>query len=69
MIGAGTGLFIGIALVYTMEKYGILVASSCLASLLIIGGIIFIKLDKKNTQIHENQLNNRAGRQRNDCQD
>lgn len=47
MIGAGTGLFIGIALVYTMEKYGILVASSCLASLLIIGGIILIKLDKK----------------------
>lgn len=51
MIGAGTGLFIGIALVYTMEKYGILVASSCLASLLIIGGIIFIKLDKKHIDL------------------
>lgn len=49
MIGTGTGVFIGIALVYTMENYGILVASSCLASLLIIGGIILIKLDKKNT--------------------
>ena len=51
MIGAGTGLFIGIALVYTMEKYGILVASSCLASLLIIVGIILIKFDKKHTDL------------------
>lgn len=49
MISVGMGLFTGIALVYTMENYGILVASSCLASLLIIGGIILIKLDKKNT--------------------
>ncbi len=49
MIGTGTGLFTGIAFVYTIEKYGILVASSCLASLLLIGGIILIKLDKKHT--------------------
>lgn len=49
MIGTGTGVFIGIALVYTMKKYGILVVSSCFASLLVIVGIILIILDKKNT--------------------
>lgn len=49
MISLGAGLFAGIALVYTVEEYGILVASSCLASLLLIVGIILIKLDKKNT--------------------
>lgn len=49
MIGVGTGLFAGVALIYTIGKYGILVASSCLASLLLIGGIILIKLDKKRT--------------------
>lgn len=49
MIGFGTGLFAGVALIYTIGKYGILVASSCLASLLLIGGIILIKLDKKHT--------------------
>lgn len=38
-----------VVIVYTIEKYGILVASSCLASLLLIGGIILIKLDKKHT--------------------
>lgn len=38
-----------VAMAYTMEKYGILVASLCLASLLLIGGIILIKLGKKNT--------------------
>lgn len=49
MIGVGTGLFAGVASIYTIEKYGILVASSCLAYLLLIGGIILIKLDKKHT--------------------
>lgn len=38
-----------VAMAYTMEKYGILVASLFLASLLLIGGIILIKLGKKNT--------------------
>nr|DAH81145.1 MAG TPA: Lysostaphin [Caudoviricetes sp.] len=38
-----------VVIAYTIEKYGILVASSCLASLLFIGGIILIKLYKKNT--------------------
>lgn len=49
MISLGAGLFAGVALIYTIGKYGILVASSCLASLLLIVGIILIKLDKKNT--------------------
>lgn len=51
MIGAATGLFIGIALIYMDVKYGILVASSCFASLLLIGGIILIILDKKNIDL------------------
>lgn len=51
MISVGIGLFTGIALIYMLGKYGILVASSCLASLLIIGGIILIKLD--NTKHNE----------------
>lgn len=50
-ISVGIGLFTGIALIYMLGKYGILVASSCLASLLIIGGIILIKLD--NTKHNE----------------
>lgn len=38
-----------VVIVYEIKKYDILVASSCLASLLFIGGIILIKLYKKNT--------------------
>lgn len=38
-----------VAMAYTMEKYGILVASSCSAFLLLIVGIILIKLNKKDT--------------------
>lgn len=38
-----------VVIVYAIEKYDILVASSCLASLLFTGGIILIKLYKKNT--------------------
>jgi Mn2+/Fe2+ NRAMP family transporter len=44
-----TIIFLVVVIVYTIEKYGILVASSCLASLLLIVGIILIKLNKKNT--------------------
>lgn len=40
-----------VVIVYTIEKYGILVASSCLASLPLIGGIIMIIISKfKNNE-------------------